>query len=133
MKEANQTNLNTYLNHFLKDQRNAHTIKQKNSKRSNTNTNVIQAINDYAISKIEQLDKYLDGIMDVKLEIGLVTRKQQKGKIFRCELNLNKKNGSLRSEVEDFDLYTAITKSKADMVRKLNRFKKIRRRHRRLA
>ena len=52
MKEANQTNLNTYLNHFLKDQRHAHTIKQKNSRRSNTNTNVIQAINDYARFKL---------------------------------------------------------------------------------
>ena len=69
-------------------------------------------IKDYINEKIGGLDKYWDAIIDADVEVGLITKHHQSGRIYRCEVNMRVPGEVLRVEKTEKDLYKAIDKVK---------------------
>ena len=53
-----------------------------------TNMELTEAIKAYINEKIGSLEKYYDGILVARVDVGLTTKHHQKGNIFRAEVNL---------------------------------------------
>ena len=65
---------------------------------------VTDAIRDYAISKIDRMEKYFDNPLDVNVKVIFSVR----GREQKVEITINCKNFDLRSEVSHSDMYAAI-------------------------
>jgi len=72
------------------------------------------AISNYCQTKMDMLDKYLGGIqvLNCDVEIARAIGGQNKGEIFRAEVNLEVPRKLLRVEKTEKDLYKAIDKVK---------------------
>jgi putative sigma-54 modulation protein len=90
-----------------------------------TNIELTQAIKDYVEKRITKLDKYTSGMepCDVAVDVGKTTAGQQKGKIFRAELNLSIPGTLLRAEDVEEDLYAAIDESVEILSRQVKEYK----------
>ena len=73
-----------------------------------TNLELTEALKNYVEEKVGVLDRYMDGILEARVELEKTTP-QQKGEIFRCEVNLSvPQTHLLRAESTEIDLYAAI-------------------------
>ena len=92
-----------------------------------TNLELTPALKEYAEEKVGMLEKYYDQIIEVRVEIGLISKHHQKGKIYRAEFNVRVPGKLLRVEKTTEDLYKAIDKVKDHMVLELKKYKEKRR------
>lgn len=92
-----------------------------------TNLELTPRIEEYIHQKIGGVDKLLDGmdreIIEARVEIGKITKAQQKGDIFRAEVNLSLPGRLLRIEAEEADLRTAIDKVKQGLQREIKKYR----------
>ncbi len=89
-----------------------------------TNLDLTDAIKDYVNEKIGSLEKFYDGILLARVDVGLTTKHHQKGNIFRAEVNLDvPQKYVLRAEAKKEDLYMAINEVKDELQRQLKKFK----------
>ncbi|HDQ22776.1 MAG TPA: ribosome-associated translation inhibitor RaiA [Candidatus Uhrbacteria bacterium] len=89
-----------------------------------TNLELTDAIKNYAHEKISSLEKFYDGVLIARVEVGVTTKHHQKGNIFRAEANLEvPQKYNLRAEAEKEDLYMAINEVKDDLQRQIKKFK----------
>lgn len=82
-----------------------------------------EAIKQYAIEKIESLEKYFDNITQADITVGMITTGQNKGKIFTCEVNLHIPKKVIHISKEAEDLYKAIDKVKDHLKVELEKVK----------
>ena len=82
-----------------------------------TKLEITEAIAAYAQEKIDMLDKFLGDIqvLNLDLELEKSVGSQNKGEIFRAEINLEIPGELLRVEKTEDDLYKAIDKVKDHM------------------
>ncbi|MFZ2310272.1 MAG: ribosome-associated translation inhibitor RaiA [Patescibacteria group bacterium] len=82
-----------------------------------TKLEMTEAIATYAQEKIDMLDKFLGDIqvLNLDLELEKSIGSQNKGEIFRAEINLEIPGELLRVEKTEDDLYKAIDKVKDHM------------------
>ena len=82
-----------------------------------TKLEMTEAIAAYAQEKIDMLDKFLGDIQVLNLDVELEKSvgSQNKGEIFRAEINLEIPGELLRVEKTEDDLYKAIDKVKDHM------------------
>jgi len=83
------------------------------------------AIRDYIQEKMDMLEKYLGSVtvINCDVEVAMDVNSQQKGEIFRAEVNLNLPGKLIRVEKTEKDLYKAIDKVKDHLVRSIKRYK----------
>lgn len=82
-----------------------------------TKLEMTEAIAAYAQEKIDMLDKFLGDlqVLNLDLELEKSVGSQNKGEIFRAEINLEIPGELLRVEKTEDDLYKAIDKVKDHM------------------
>jgi len=92
-----------------------------------TNIEPNPAIKEYVDEKIGSIDKFLGNIdrsvTEARVEVGKITRGQQKGEIFRAEVNLTLPGELLRSVAHEEDLRIAIDKVKDELQREIKKYK----------
>lgn len=88
-----------------------------------TNMELTEAIKDYVNEKIGGLDKYFEGILAARVEVGLTSKHHQKGNIFRAEVNLEVPQQLLRAEATKDDLYIAINEVKEELKGQITKYK----------
>lgn len=83
------------------------------------------ALRDYIINKVSMLSKYLGRtqVINCDFEIEKAVGGQNKGDIFRAELNLQVPGELLRVEKTEADMYKAIDKVKDHMILVLKKYK----------
>ena len=83
------------------------------------------AIRDYIQEKMDMLEKYLGSVavINCDVEVAMDVNSQQKGEIFRAEVNLNLPGKLIRVEKTEKDLYKAIDKVKDHLIRSIKRYK----------
>lgn len=95
-----------------------------------TNMELTEAIKDYVNEKVGSLEKYFDGILEARVDVGIISHHHQKGDIFRAEVNLEvPQKHVLRAEAEREDLYAAINEVKDELQLQLKKFKEKLRAH----
>ena len=79
-----------------------------------TNLELTPAINDYIQTKIDMLEKYLGDmqVVNCDFEVEKAVGGQNKGEIFRAEINLQIPRELLRVDKTEANLYKAIDKVK---------------------
>ncbi|PLX27437.1 ribosomal subunit interface protein [Candidatus Parcubacteria bacterium] len=82
-------------------------------------------IKDYVQEKMDMLEKYLGSVTatNCDFEVAQELGGQNKGKIYRAELNLSVPGELLRVEKQEADLFKAIDKVKDHMARSIKRYK----------
>lgn len=98
-----------------------------------TKLEMTEAIAAYAQEKIDMLDKFLGDIqvLNLDMELEKSVGSQNKGEIFRAEINLEIPGELLRVEKTEDDLYKAIDKVKDHMEEVIISYKeKLRDKHR---
>ncbi len=92
-----------------------------------TNLELTPKIEEYVEEKIGGVDKLLDNmdrnIIEARVEIGKITKGQQKGDIFRAEVNLTLPGRLLRSVAEEADLRTAIDRVKEELQQGIKKYR----------
>jgi len=90
-----------------------------------TGIEMTEAIRSYLDKRLEKIDKFIGDDPSAKgqVEIGKTTQGQNKGEIFKAEINLHIAGKSLRTVEEDSDLYSAIDKTQEEMIRSLKSYK----------
>lgn len=93
-----------------------------------TNMDLTEAITDRLEDKLEKLADLLEGVepADLRADLGKTKEGQNKGKIFRSELNLQLPGNLLRVEEIQEDLYSAIDLSIKDLRRQVIKWKETR-------
>jgi len=84
------------------------------------------AIRDYCQKKMDMLDKYLGGripVINCDLEVEKTVGNQNKGEIFRAEVNLEVPHEILRVEKTEKDLYKAVDKVKEHLEMAIEKYK----------
>ena len=83
------------------------------------------AIKDYIQEKMDMLEKYLGtiAVTNCDVEVAMDVNSQQKGKIFRAEVNLSIPGKLIRVEKTEKELYKAIDKVKDHLARSIKRYK----------
>lgn len=86
-----------------------------------TNIELTEAIRDYAEKKVDTLNKFIDKEKEVlaEIEVGKTTNHQNKGEIFRAEINLQIEHKQFRAVSETTDLYSAIDEMRDQIVREV--------------
>ena len=77
-----------------------------------TGMELTDALKEYVEKKISALEKFMDTVTKVEVDVGMRTHHHQKGKIFYAEVNMHHPGGLLRVEKDAVDLYKAIDKVK---------------------
>jgi len=79
-----------------------------------TKIELTENIKDYVQEKMDMLEKYLGNIqiLNCDVEVGMSVGGQQKGQIYRAEVNLSVPGKLLRVEKTEKDLFKAIDKVK---------------------
>ena len=80
---------------------------------------VTDAIRDYAISKIDRMEKYFDKPEDVSVKVIFSVR----GREQKVEITINSINFDLRSEVSHSDMYAAIDLAVDKLEQQMRKFK----------
>lgn len=77
-----------------------------------TKIEMTDAISDYVQQKLDMLDKYLGDtqVLNCDVEVERIIGGQNKGEVFRVEVNLEVPHQLLRVEKTESDLYKAIDK-----------------------
>ncbi|MHB8904169.1 MAG: ribosome hibernation-promoting factor, HPF/YfiA family [Patescibacteria group bacterium] len=90
-----------------------------------TNLELTDAIRDYFQNKIDMIEKYLGDIavINCDVEIEKSVGGQNKGEIFRAEVNLQVPHELLRVEKTEADLYKAIDKVKDHLELVIKKYK----------
>jgi len=88
-----------------------------------TNIELTAQIKSHAQDKLGGLDKYFNNIQQVDVELGVVTKGQQKGKIFFCEVNVSVPKKLLRYRREFESLEKAINEAKKGIQNELGKYK----------
>ncbi len=88
-----------------------------------TNLELTEAIKTHINEKIGGLDKYFDGILEVRVDVGKTTKHHNKGDVFRAEVNVTVPHKVVRSEAVSDDLYKAINEAKEHAKRELVTYK----------
>ncbi len=90
-----------------------------------TKIELSEEIKDYIQEKMDMLDKYLGSVTatNCDVEIAMAVGDQNKGKIFRCEVNLTVPGELLRVEKTEKELFKAIDKVKDHLARSIRRYK----------
>ena len=90
-----------------------------------TNIELTSEIKDYVQEKMDMLEKYLGtiAVTNCDVEVAMDVNSQQKGEIFRAEVNLTVPGELIRVEKTEKDLYKAIDKVKDHLVRSIKRYK----------
>jgi ribosomal subunit interface protein len=88
-----------------------------------TNVELTAAIKDAVTEKFGGLDKYFTNILQIDVEVGTITKGQQKGNIFFCEVNVSVPQKLLRYKKETDDLYKAINDVKKGIQLELKKYK----------
>ncbi len=88
-----------------------------------TNVELTLAIKTAVEDKFSGLDKYYNNILQIDVEVGLITRGQQKGKIFFCEVNVSVPQKLIRYRNEYDDLYKAINEVKRGVQQEIKKYK----------
>lgn len=85
------------------------------------------SIKDYIQKKMDMLDKYLGPVKatNCDVEIAMDVSSQNKGEIYRAEVNLSLPRELLRVEKTEKELFKAIDKVKDHLVRSIKRYKEI--------
>lgn len=87
---------------------------------------VSPAVESYLRKKVDSLSKFFkwfnEELILVEAELGRLVR-QQKGDVFRAEINLRLGGQLFRAEAEQFDIYAAIDEVRDDLAQELKRFK----------
>lgn len=83
-----------------------------------THVEVDDRVRDYVQEKVDMLDKYLGNtaVVNCDVEIGKSVGGQNKGDIYRAEINLRIPRGVLRVEKTASDIFKAIDKVKDHLV-----------------
>lgn len=98
----------------------------KINKIKGTNIELTQAISDYAVKKISQLEKFVapdDTSAMVDVEVGKTTKHHQTGDVFRAEFNLFVGGKQYNAVSEKDDLYAALDDVKDGVARELSNAK----------
>ncbi len=82
------------------------------------------AIKQYAEEKMQSLEKYLDSIRHIDIEVGMATGHHHKGNIFECKVNVQIGGDTIMVEREAEDLYKAIDKVRDHLRQELTEWKK---------
>jgi len=90
-----------------------------------TKLELTDAIRDYFQKKMDALEKYLGGVkvINCDVEIEKTLGGQQKGEIFRAEVNLDVPHRLLRVSKTEKDLYKAIDKVKDHLEIMIKKYK----------
>jgi putative sigma-54 modulation protein len=90
-----------------------------------TKMDLTPAIRDYVQEKMNMLEKYLGDIqvLHCDVEVGMAVGGQNRGEIYRAEVNLEVPGALLRVEKTEKDLYKAIDKVKDHLERSIKRYK----------
>jgi len=92
-----------------------------------TNIKLTPEIRAYVENKMSDLEKLLShvkkNVLKADIEVGKITKQQQKGKVFRAEINLNMPGKLLRVESVQWDLKVAIDETKQNMEREIRKYK----------
>lgn len=88
-----------------------------------TNIELTEAIKKAVQDKFSGLDKYFNNILQMEVEVGMTTTKQQKGKIFFCEVNVSVPQKLIRYRNEYDDLYKAINEVKRGIQQEIKKYK----------
>lgn len=92
-----------------------------------TGIDLTNAIREYVENKIVTLEKFMEAVTKVEIDVGMRTHHHQKGKIFYAEVNMHHPGGVLRVEKDAEDLYKAIDKVKDHLKVELESLKEKRR------
>ncbi|NCB20868.1 MAG: ribosome-associated translation inhibitor RaiA [Clostridia bacterium] len=90
-----------------------------------TNIELTEAIANYVQTKVDMLEKYLGDlqVINCDFEVEKAVGGQNKGEIYRAEVNLQIPRELLRVEKTEADLYKAIDKVKDHMVSRIIDYK----------
>ena len=90
-----------------------------------TKLDLTEEIKDYVQEKMDMLERYLGNITPTNcdVEVAVAVGDQNKGKIYRCEVNLFVPGELLRVEKTEKELFKAIDKVKDHMQRSIKRYK----------
>ncbi len=90
-----------------------------------TRLEMTPALSDYIQLKMDMLDKYLGDVkvLNCDFEIEKAVGDQNKGKIFRAEVNLQVPREILRVDKTEADMYKAIDKVKDHLVLLIKKYK----------
>ncbi len=70
------------------------------------------AIRDYVEEKMQSLDKFVEGILNMDVDIGLDTHHHNKGEIYSCSVVVQLPQEVIKVEKTEKNLYKAIDKVK---------------------
>ncbi|MCC7522703.1 ribosome-associated translation inhibitor RaiA [Candidatus Uhrbacteria bacterium] len=82
------------------------------------------AIKQYVEEKMQSLEKYLDSIRHIDVEVGLANGHHNKGDIYECKANVQVGGETFLVERDAEDLYKAIDKVKDHLRESLTQWKK---------
>lgn len=82
------------------------------------------AIREYAEEKMQSLEKYMESIRHIDIEVGMAEGHQHSGKIFMCKANVQIGGETILVEREADDLYKAIDKVKDHLRETITQWKK---------
>lgn len=90
-----------------------------------TQLELTDALKDYIQLKMDMLEKYLGDVqvLNCDFEIEKIVSSQNKGKIFRAEVNLEVPRELLRVDKTEADMYKAIDKVKDHLVLSIKKYK----------
>ena len=99
-----------------------------------TNLELSDSIYQYTYNKINELEKFVQNVgeesdigqppIECWVEVGMVTKGQRSGDIFRAEAQIKLPGASgIRAEAEEWDLHVAIDRVKDELQRQLKRYK----------
>lgn len=83
-----------------------------------------QAIRDYAEEKMQSLEKFLDSIRHIDIEVGRASGHHHKGDVYECRVNVQIGGEVVQVERESEDLYKAIDKVRDHMRVELTEWKR---------
>jgi len=89
-----------------------------------TNIEMTDAISNFLGKRLKKLEKFVpqdDSSAMGQVEIGVTTRGQQSGDIFRCEINLHFAGAQFRNVAETGDLYSAISEARDQTITDVQR------------
>jgi len=88
-----------------------------------TNFDLTEGIKKQVNEKLSGLDKYFANIQLVDVEVGKITKKQNKGDIFFCEVNVSVPKKLLRFRKEFDNLTKAINEAKKGVQLEIQKYK----------
>ena len=91
-----------------------------------TNLEMTRSIERYLAKRLKKLDKFVakdDTSAHAQIELAKTLVGQNKGEIFRAEINLHRSGGQLYASSEKEDIYDAIDEMQEEIIRQLKKEK----------